>query len=341
MTSIPFKPKVAGFELTLACNMRCIHCGSSAGKPAKDELSREEGLSLCEQLAALGNQVVTLSGGEPLVSPHWHAYAKKFGELGLKVYMITNGYLLEENMDKIIDSPIKRLGISLDGTEATHNYIRQVGDSFQKAVNGAKLLMEKGISIGIVTHISKLNIMELEAMYETFTGLGFSFWQIQMAFPQGRMKEHLELVSEPEDMLTVARFMEDKRKENKIRIVPGDNLGYYSSYDIGASDWHGCFGGRWLIGICANGDIKPCLSLPPEFVEGNIRQRSLKEIWEDPENFKFNRFLSKDKLGGRCKDCDKGELCWAGCKVTAYAMTGDLFNNPYCLYRLEKEKAES
>ena len=49
----------------MGCNMRCGHCGSSCAKPLEDELTGEEALGLCEQLADLGLKWVTLSGGEP------------------------------------------------------------------------------------------------------------------------------------------------------------------------------------------------------------------------------------------------------------------------------------
>ena len=42
MSEFPFKPRVVGWELTLRCNMNCIHCGSSAGEPRPNELTEED-----------------------------------------------------------------------------------------------------------------------------------------------------------------------------------------------------------------------------------------------------------------------------------------------------------
>ena len=59
------KPVTCVWEVTMGCNMRCGHCGSSCAEPLEDELTSEEALGLCEQLADLGLKWVTLSGGEP------------------------------------------------------------------------------------------------------------------------------------------------------------------------------------------------------------------------------------------------------------------------------------
>ena len=52
------------WEITLACNLKCQHCGSRAGKRRPDELSTEECLDVVDQLARLGTREVTLIGGE-------------------------------------------------------------------------------------------------------------------------------------------------------------------------------------------------------------------------------------------------------------------------------------
>ena len=50
----------ANIELTLKCNMRCLHCGSTAGKSRARELSLEMWLQVMSQLAGLGCKEVCL-----------------------------------------------------------------------------------------------------------------------------------------------------------------------------------------------------------------------------------------------------------------------------------------
>jgi len=332
----PFVPRVVGWEITRRCNLRCIHCGSTAGPPRDDELNLDEALDLCDQLADLEVELLTLSGGEPFLHPHWDALAGRLDQGGVKVMMITNGYMVEEQVERLAASPIRRVGFSIDGNQQVHDQIRANPHSFTRAMGGMRALKARGFAVGVVTHVSRMNMHLLEEMYRTFLAEGVDYWQIQMAFLAGRMKERSDQISSPEDMLVVARFVEEKRREGQLRIVNGDNLGYYSGFDITDHPWKGCFAGRWLMGIEANGNIKGCLSLPDQFVEGNIRRRSLREIWEDSQTFHYNRYFSPDLLEGVCRNCPKAADCRAGCKVTAFSTTGSVYENPYCLYRVEQ-----
>jgi radical SAM protein with 4Fe4S-binding SPASM domain len=255
----------------------------------------------------------------------------------MKAYMITNGLLLGKNAKRIAESGISRVGISIDGAEKTH-FIRNFPGSFKAALKGARKLKKVGVSAGAVTHISKANIDELEEMYNLFKKEGFDFWQIQIAFPLGRMKEQAEFPLEPEQIEAVSRFVYEKQLHGKPDVVAGDNLGYYSEPPIRKRTWKGCFAGRHIMGMEADGAVKGCLSLPGEFVEGNVKKESLRDIWEDPQRFKYNRYFSRDMLEGYCKDCPKGEPCRGGCTVTSYALTGNRFNNPYCDYRIRRER---
>jgi hypothetical protein len=82
-------PFVIGWELTLACNLRCRHCGSSAGLPRTNELTLEEALALCNDLPALLVQEVDFTGGEPLMRSDWPVIAGRLSQLGIKTKVIT------------------------------------------------------------------------------------------------------------------------------------------------------------------------------------------------------------------------------------------------------------
>ena len=61
-----YQPITCVWEVTMGCNMRCGHCGSSCEKPLPDELSTDEAFKLIDMLEDIGIEWVTLSGGEPL-----------------------------------------------------------------------------------------------------------------------------------------------------------------------------------------------------------------------------------------------------------------------------------
>src|SRR4051794_22058988 len=48
------RPIYAVWEVTLACDLACRHCGSRAGRERPDELSTDEALDLVDQIADLG-----------------------------------------------------------------------------------------------------------------------------------------------------------------------------------------------------------------------------------------------------------------------------------------------
>ena len=85
------RPTTCVWELTLACNLRCGHCGSRAGRARPDELSTEECLGVVRSLAALGCELITLSGGEPTLRSDWSTLARAIRDHGMVVNMVTNG----------------------------------------------------------------------------------------------------------------------------------------------------------------------------------------------------------------------------------------------------------
>ena len=87
-----YYPRFCVWELTLACNLRCLHCGSYAGERRKDELSWEEAQDVADQLAAMRCEKVTLGGGEPTLHPRWHEIGKRLTDQGVRVNIISNGW---------------------------------------------------------------------------------------------------------------------------------------------------------------------------------------------------------------------------------------------------------
>jgi len=276
--------------------------------------------------------------------PSWPVYARRLVDLGVQTYLITNALLLEESIPRLLDSGLRRIGISMDGAGKTHDFIRARPGSFDTSLRAARKAKEAGLSVGAITHVSKANFGELEEMYRIFSDVPMDYWQVQITFKQGRMKEHEDFSLEPERIPDVVRFIQSKQgvqpeRGTGLKVVPGDNVGYYCEPPERERPWKGCFAGRHLMGVDADGSIKGCLSLPRRFVEGNIRKEPLRRIWEDPERFKYNRYFSEEMLEGHCKGCPKGRACRAGCTVTAFSSTGSRFDNPYCAFRVSREKS--
>jgi len=338
MAEIRFFPQNVVWETTFACNMRCLHCGTSAGKVRPDELTTAEALALIDELAGLGCELITLSGGEPLMRKDWRELAARIRERGMKAYLVSNGYLIDE---KIV-ADFQRLGftnvgISFDGTEKTHEYIRQSKGSFARAVNAMKLMDKAGMRFCAVSQISNMNLGELDDIRQILIDAGCKEWRIQMTTSTGRMQKDMVLTLENFPKL-IEKLLQYK-KENTIRIDVGENIGYYGCDGLTLYDgmpYLGCYAGVRIAGIESNGNIKGCLSMPEQFVEGNIRDSSFTEIWNNPNGFAYNRKFTQDSATGACHDCKYLPLCRGGCTTTSVSASGCRADNPYCIYQIEK-----
>ena len=337
-----YKLDTAVWEITLRCNIHCLHCGSSAdNKTRENELSTYEALDLIEQLADINCRRIVLSGGEPFLRKDWATLALRIKDLGMEVSLISNGYMVNEDIVdllKIIEP--SGVGFSLDGgCEETHDYIRGKKGVFKKCINALNICSKAGFYTSAVSSIHKKNINELDKILELLIENGVRAWQIQTATPQGRMP--VDLAIDEKEFYYLAQYIAQKRVKYKniIDIYEADCIGYYSvlSKDFYNKKWRGCQAGMQIMGIESDGTIKGCLSLHGEdYLEGNIRKRPLKDIWEDKNCFKLNRRFSPENLTGICKDCKWGAIWRGGCSEKAKSYTGSKFGSPFCLYDYEK-----
>ena len=183
-------PLFVNWELTLACNLRCRHCGSSAGKKRPDELTTDEALAVCDQLPALLVQEVDLIGGEPLLRRDWPLIAGRLTSSGITTKIVTNGLLLEPAiLQKMKDAGVGGIGISLDGLEKTHDTLRSYPGLFHQIMHGIHLLQEAEIPTRIVTTVNALNVGELPSLLDLLIRLGIREWQVQPVLRLGRVRE--------------------------------------------------------------------------------------------------------------------------------------------------------
>lgn len=339
-----YQPITCVWEVTMGCNMRCGHCGSSCSESLPDELTQKEALDLCGQIAKLGLKWITLSGGEPLTRKDIYLLVKRLSSLGVAVNIITNGWLLErETAQKLKDSGISTVAISIDGTPEVHDKIRKTG-AFDHARRAFLTMRELGIYTGAVTTITKENIGILNDLKEMLIAMGVQSWQVQLGLPMGNLTAHPDWVLEPEQIKDVIDFCYDTAKEGRIAIYPADCIGYYTKKELEikrlsyktdmVAPWDGCNAGIRGFGILHNGDILGCTSIRSrDYIEGNIRERSLREIWEDENSFLWRRQMTKEKLAGPCRICNYGSKCLGGCPNTRLTMNGSIYSeNQYCAY---------
>jgi radical SAM protein with 4Fe4S-binding SPASM domain len=166
---------------------------------------------------------------------------------------------------------------------------------------------------------------------------------VQLTTAMGRAGDEPEMLLEPYQVLEVMPMLAGLKKRAdaaKVRLFPGNNIGYYGPYEtLFRGNWPGghrgsCGAGRAVLGIEANGDIKGCPSLPTtDYVGGNLREHSLKDVWERSKALRFTRDMTVENLSGFCRTCYYAEECKGGCNWTTHVLFGKTGDNPYCHHR--------
>ncbi|MFX1506514.1 MAG: radical SAM protein [Promethearchaeota archaeon] len=325
------------WETTLKCNLRCSHCGSSAGQARDDELTTEESFLLCEQLARLRCTNVALMGGEVFLRKDWYEIARCVKDLGMELSIVSNGFILNKHIKELTELRPAVVGISLDGLRTTHELIRGVKGSFNNAIQSINNLRRKQIQVTIITTISKINFNELPKLKNLIYNKGIN-WQIQLATPFGQFPK--EMMLSYEEFYAVGLFIAALRAKHQIQNMPvigAHCMGYHSDM-MPNFIWNGCTAGISSIGITSNGGIVGCLAMGNDrFIEGNIRKQSLTSIWNNKESFFYNRQFSNNQIGSYCKNCLYNVTCKGGCNSVSYALTKQFHNDPYCFHRIETE----
>ena len=344
--SVRWIPRVCVWELTLACNSRCAHCGSRAGDPRARELDTAEALRVVEQLAGLGCESVTFSGGEPLMRRDWPTLGRAVRAAGMGLELITNGLLVKTQADAIAEAGFSAVTFSVDGPAEAHDVLRGVPGGLDRLLEGVEALRHRGVRVGAATQVNRRNLARLADIRTLLVESGIQGWQIQVTMPHGRAGEPgAELCLSPADLPRLEAQLVALITEGGLFTQASDNIGYMSRHEpllrAGTGQpprvFTGCGAGLQVVGITSDGTVRGCLSLPPAADEGNLRERSLVDIWHAPEAFAYNRCFQVTELQGPCASCHFARVCRGGCRSLAWATSGHPFANAHCLHHVSDQ----
>lgn len=336
-------PSIAVWEITLRCDLGCRHCGSRAGVARKDELTTAEALDLVHQFADLGLKEVTLIGGEFYLREDWDQIAAEIDRAGMLCSIVTGArQMTDERIARAVEAGVGKISLSIDGLERTHDAIRASVGSWRAAVSAGKRISASGVDLSVNSQLNRLTMPELPALADLLVEIGARSWMVILTAAMGRGADHPELLLEPYHLLylfpLLAAIKREKLDPNNIGFFPGNNVGYFGplaetlryGYEHGHV-WGGCSAGVATLGIEADGSIKGCPSLPSaDYAAGNIRQRSLRDIWQGQMR---GGARSPLELWGFCKTCAHAEHCRAGCTWTSHVLFGRPGNTPFCHHR--------
>jgi len=298
--------KIVQFSLVSECNLKCIYCYATDRPESKNKLTREDHFKLVDDINAISkDSAIVFTGGEPLLSPYVVELGEYAKSIGNQVHLLTNGTLINEENAKMISETFDLIKISLDGsTSGIHEFHRGRG-SFDKTLKAINLLIQQDAPIQISMTVTQKNIHDIDAMTKKF-GSRLTFAPL---FVAGRAKLNKELP------ITGKEYYEALSSVNGVKPLS------YLCSSLASSKQKRimkCAIGDGEISISETGDVYPCQLLHfPQFCAGNIRERSLKSIYETSDKLKACKELTVLKVAG-CKKCDIRFICGGACRARAF-----------------------
>jgi heme b synthase len=313
--------------------------------PYEGELDTREALQLLDEIAKVGQPIVILTGGEPLLRPDIFEITSYGNQLGLRMVMAPNGTLITDAIaGKLSDAGIKRVSISLDGASAaTHDEFRMVPGAFEGALRGIKHIQRAGIPFQVNTTVTQFNLHQIPKIQQLAVELGAVAHHIFLLVPTGRGKYIVDKAITADEYERTLNWFYDQRDKTPLELKATCAPHYYrilrqrsaaegkpvsfQSHGLDAVT-RGCLGGIGFCFVSHLGDMQPCGFLGTNC--GNLRQTPFSEIWKHSEIFTALR--DYDRLNGKCGRCEFRRVC-GGCRARAYEATGDyLAEEPLCSY---------
>ncbi len=361
------------FALTLRCNFNCRHCFN-----AKDEnhnaahFTKEECLSLLDEMVECGIGTIRFTGGEPFVHKDFVDLVLEAHRRGLLVSeILTNGSLLtQEALDAFRAEPaaesvlgrVKRIDplimVSFDGV-GVHDWLRGVEGAEQQAINAIKLAIANGFKVSVHLCLHKGNIESLRETAKLLSDLGVNVIRIIWIAPAPRWVR-----TSPGQGLEPHEFFEELlpffawyRETGLSPMLELWSILRYFPMRGGEVEWlpeHTCRGqlekralcpsAMGYVHIAADRNVFPCNAMSgvlrsfgdeaPHVIEEPLRDILSSSSYFDRISLTFEDL---QKAGGECFTCDHFEDCQAGCRAIGYGTTGNYFAPDYFACTLHKQ----
>lgn len=170
------------------CNLACRHCYSASGPHAHDLLGMEVLAPALARLRAEGYEVLSLSGGEPMLYPELPALTNHARALGFRVVAISNGFRINDRFADVI-AGFDGLAISFDGGREVHNRVRGNPRAFDRAMQALAWLAGSGKPAAAAFTVSRESLADVPAFVENAAALGARAVQLRPLAMAGRARQ--------------------------------------------------------------------------------------------------------------------------------------------------------
>ncbi|MBM3166438.1 MAG: radical SAM protein [Chloroflexi bacterium] len=348
----PSRPIVV-WNCTRRCNLRCIHCYSSAGSQDPPEmLDTKEAKTFIDDLADFGVPVLLFSGGEPLLRKDIFDLADFARSRGIRTVLSTNGTLItRDEAQRIRDVGFAEAGISLDGIGQKNDLFRGKDGAYEAALQGIRNCVALGQRVSLRLTIARATYSQIPAIFDlvkkenidrvcfyhlAYVGRGSNLSQDDLSpaetrevidlicsrttdfYRRGRKKEILTVDNHADGVYLYLRLKEqDPARAERVLALLRANGGNNSGIRIGAVD--------------EIGNVHPD-QFWQHYSLGNVRQRKFGDIWTDTSDQVMKGLKDrKGLLKGRCARCQYLDLCNGNLRVRAEAVYDDIWaEDPAC-----------
>lgn len=340
-------PKV-NWMITEKCNYNCLHCFNAADNSRSfGEWSLEEAEDFIEQLQNCGVQSVMITGGEPMIHPHFMEIIRSIYAHGMVlVELNTNGHFLTQN---ILDE-FKRIGcsprmkLSFDGV-GYHDWMRNHKGAEEKAIQAIRLCVENGFSVVINSNVNRKNIQAVNRTIELLDYLGVQCTRLIRTteaprWAQNAAGETLTMQEYYDYMLGLLEAYQKEKHQMSLDIWqfmsydPQSRIYQLGTIKCSAETYRDslpvCVGNRSMIAVGANGNVYPCHQMSGYYnaagvILGDVKQDGLQKILQGGDYIKqvcatVGEVAEHDE---KCRTCEHFQYCCGGCRAIALATTGD------------------
>lgn len=332
------------------CNLSCSYCYMEAGSHCYSTIMADEILKkTIKEVASLQLNRVEFSwhGGEPLIAKK--VFYKRAKELQLmylgsatqvKNCLQTNGTIITKDWVNFFVDYKFGVGLSIDGPEDindSNRHYKSGKGSFLSVMQGIKVLQEAGYDVHVIPVVTKAAVHRVKEIFDFFIENGINHFAFTPCFPkrsglqQSPQKCDQHTVNAEEFGIFMIDIFDLWMKLNNpnvtvryLKEITKMLLGGEPSLCIFRRS-HFCY--RFLT-IDTNGDIFPCDSyMSEEFLLGNIRHSSLRQVLSSPKYIKFKENVVK--VSDDCKCCPVYDICGGGCSFYRYFEMKDFCNKSY------------
>src|SRR2546426_8674406 len=342
MTSTIPNPLALIAELTHRCPLHCVYCSNPLELQSRaNELSTEAWSRVFKEAAEAGVLQADFTGGEPLARPDIVDLVRNARAAGLYVSLITSGLPLDEaKLDSLVQSGLDHFQLSFQGghEETASDISGTKSHSHKLRVLQWLKRYRIGVTLNFVIH--RRNIDELEEMLAIVENSGagcVEFAHVQYYGWAFANRERLLPTREQLDRSLEILKIAQERLRGRIRVeyvVPD----YYARYP------KACMGGweRKVMLITPRGDVLPChaAQVIPGMTFENVRERSLRQIWEVSDAFR--KFRGEDWMPEPCRSCERRAQDFGGCRCQAFLLAGNAAaTDPVCSLSPQRHKVDA